>query len=85
MEQQINVGYQAIQVDSRDEAESLANYLNEHGIAAFAQEGHEVNVPLVLGDMENYEKVTVLTKTWRYYWDSSGQELLGLAFYVKED
>jgi len=82
---QADVSYQAIQVDNSDEATSLASYLNEHGIAAFAQEGPEVNVPLVLGDMDSYEKLALLTKSWRWFWEYSDSGLMGLPMYVKED
>lgn len=86
MDQQISVGYQAVQVESADEADSLANYLDEHGVAAFAQENTEVNIPIVLGDMEAYEKVSLLVKTWRMYAARQLElDLEGLPVYVKED
>jgi uncharacterized protein involved in tolerance to divalent cations len=85
MEQQQDVSYQVVQVDSLDEADSLANYLIEHGLAAFAQETTEVNVPMVLGDVETFSNLTLLTKTWRMYYDATEVGLAGLQTYTKPD
>ena len=78
----IRTTYLAIPVDSADEAESLANYLNEHGVCAFQQSTNEVNCPL-----ENEEvrtRIETLTQTWSWFWDYSDSGLLGLACYMKE-
>jgi uncharacterized protein involved in tolerance to divalent cations len=85
MEQQQDVSYQVVQVDSLDEAESLANYLIEHGVAAFAQTSPEVNVPMILGDVEAFSNLTLLTKTWRMYWEATDVGLGGLQTYTKPD
>jgi membrane-bound lytic murein transglycosylase B len=79
----IGISYLAIPVDSADEAESLANYLNEHGVCAFQQSGHEVNCPLENDEMR--QRVDVLKTTWQWFWDFSDSGLLGLACYMKTD
>ena len=79
--QRVDVSYLVIPVDNTDEAESLASYLNEHGVCAFAQEDNEVNCP-----RENADTVTtvdLLLKTWRMFWDYSDSGLMGLPMYVK--
>lgn len=77
-----NVSYLVTATDSEDEAQSLAFYLNEHGVIAFVQADHEVNCPL--------EKpgtvviVETLKHTWRMFWEYSDSGLFGLPLYVKE-
>ena len=78
----VDISYLVVPTDNADEAQSLANYLNEHGICAFAQDGNEVNIP-----RENAGTVGVvdtLLVTWRMYWEYSGCSLLGLLCFTKE-
>ena len=79
----IRISYLAIPVDSADEAESLANYLNEHGVCAFQQSINEVNCPLE--DDEVRMRVDTLKQTWSWFWEHSDCGLLGLACYMKSD
>lgn len=78
----IGVSYLAIPVDSADEAESLANYLNEHGCAAFQQSTNEVNCPLE--NDETRRRIDALKQTWAWFWEFSDSGLLGLACYMKD-
>ena len=79
----IGISYLAIPVDSADEAESLANYLNEHGVAAFQQSINEVNCPLESDEAR--ERIDTLKQTWAWFWEFSDCHLLGLACYMKAD
>lgn len=77
-----NISYTTIQTDHLDEAESLAYYLNEHGIYANAKgDGVEVPVP----DRETFDKIEMLKQTWELFWENSDSGLFGLPLYVKED
>lgn len=75
-----NINYHTIQTDHVDEAESLAFYLNEHGMCAQAQDdGVELPVP----DMRTFEQVEMLKATWALFWETSDSGLFGLPMYTK--
>jgi len=76
-----NISYHDIQTDHLDEAESLAFYLNEHGVCAQAQ-GDAVQVPVP--DRETFDKIELLKQTWQMFWETSDSGLFGLPVYVKE-
>lgn len=78
----IGISYLAIAVDNSDEAESLANYLNEHGVCAFQQTVNEVNCPLESD--ETIGRIEMLKQTWRLFWEFSDSGLFGLQVYTKE-
>lgn len=78
----IGVVYVVIPTDQADEAESLAFYLNEHGVAAFVQADNEVNCPLEHGQA-GFDALETLRTTWRMFWDNSDSGLFGLPMYVK--
>lgn len=76
-----NISYHTIQTDHVDQAESLAYYLNEHGVCAHAQgDGIEVPVP----DAGAFERIEALKTTWGWFWENSDSGLFGLPMYVKE-
>lgn len=75
-----NISYHQIQTDHVDEAESLAFYLNEHGVCAHAQrDAVEVPVP----DLDTFKHVEMLKTTWSMFWETSDSGLFGLPMYVK--
>lgn len=76
-----NISYHTIQTDHVDEAESLAFYLNEHGVCAQAQ-GDSVEVPVP--DRATFDQVELLKQTWQLFWETSDSGLFGLPVYVKE-
>lgn len=78
----IGVSYLAIALDNSDEAESLANYLNEHGVCAFKQTINEVNCPIENSD--TLDLIEKLKDTWRMFWDYSDSGLFGLQVYTKD-
>lgn len=75
-----NISYHTIQTDHTDEAASLAMYLNEHGVCA-----QHINdtVELPVPNVETFEKVELLKKSWELFWEHSDSGLFGLPMYVK--
>lgn len=76
-----NISYHTIQTDHLDEAESLAFYLNEHGVCANAT-GDAVEVPVP--DRATFDQIEMLKTTWAMFWEVSDSGLFGLPMYVKE-
>ena len=74
-----NISYHAIQTDHVDEAASLAFYLNEHGICA-QQVDDAVELPVP--DVETFETVELLKKSWALFWETSDSGLFGLPMMV---
>ena len=76
----IKVKYLTLPTDGDDEAISLSDYLNQHGVFAVAEK-NEVICPL-----ENpncYPTVERLCATWPSFWEHSDSGLFGLPMYVK--
>lgn len=72
--------YLALMVDNSDEAVSLAEYLNQHGI--FARSDHnEVCCPIV--DPGQSVDIYACYQTWTRYWEHSDRGLFGLPLYQK--
>ncbi|QZE10433.1 hypothetical protein SEA_SCOOBYDOOBYDOO_87 [Mycobacterium phage ScoobyDoobyDoo] len=76
-----DVEHKTITVATEDEAESLAGYLNEHGIFASAE---DKTVLALSNDDETDQAIRVLKSTWRRFWDNSDSGLFGLPMFVKE-
>ena len=74
------VSYVVVQTQHVDEAVSLAEYLNQHGICA-VPEGEEVTCPLV--DLSVSEKIYQLQQSWEMFWEHSDKGLFGLPVYRK--
>ena len=79
-----NISYHVIQTDHRDEAESLAFYLNEHGLVAWVKEGENSAVEMPQMDEAVFRQVEMLKQTWQLFWETSDSGLFGLPMYVKE-
>lgn len=77
----IGVDYQTLMTDNADEAVSLADYLNGHGVLAVA-EGNEVTCPLETDT--TYDKIGLLKMTWRMRWDHFDSTLLGLPIFHQD-
>lgn len=77
-----NVSYFTIQTAHADEAESLAFYLNEHGICAAVKESDAVELPVL--DKKAFENIEMLKATWLMFWETSDSGLFGLPMYTKE-
>ena len=78
----VDVEYKTIMTASQDEAESLAGYLNEHGVFAVTSDDHSVSATTV--DAETDALISTLKTTWRRFWDNSDSGLFGLPMFVKE-
>lgn len=78
----VDVSYQKILLDSHDEADSLAGYLNEHGVFAVVQDTNEVSV--VSENADTDQLIRTLRTTWRRFWDNSDSGLFGLPMFIKE-
>ena len=79
--QEISVFYMTLPTDSADQATSLTEYLNQHGIPA-AREGTE----MVTCPMENPSmaaEVYNLHRGWKRFWEYSDSGLFGLPVYQK--
>lgn len=76
-----NVSYHTIQTDHSDQAASLAYYLNEHGLCA-QQDGDAVELPVP--DVETFNNVELLKRSWALFWANSESGLFGLPIYVKD-
>lgn len=85
----VDVFYYAQPVDSADQAVSLAEYLNQHGVLAYKAENDQVEIPMeCLGSAEVAEKtatVHTLVGTWRMFWEHSDKGLFGLPIYTVGD
>lgn len=79
--QDISVFYMTLPTDSADQAVSLTEYLNQHGIAA-AREGTEMvtcpmDNPSLAADVYN------IHRSWKRFWEYSDSGLFGLPVYHK--
>ena len=73
--------YLSLPTASADEAVSLAEYLNAHGVLA-AREGTEM-VVCTLDDPASTATVMDLKKTWAMFWTHSDGHLFGLPVFQK--
>jgi hypothetical protein len=73
--------YLTIPTNNADEAISLENYLNQHGVLA-AREGVEM-VVCTLTDPAAAATIADLKKTWSMFWDHYDSGLWGLPVYQK--
>ena len=84
----VDVHYYSQPVDSRDEAESLAAYLNRHGFLAYKDGDDQVIVPLECPRKEDAADksgtVHMLVSTWRLFWAASDQGTFDLPIYVRD-
>lgn len=79
----VDVEYKTIMTASIDEAESLAGYLNEHGVFAIANEADH-SVSATTTDAESDALIRTLKGTWRVFWENSDSGLFGLPLFIKE-
>jgi len=79
-----NVTYHTIHTDHRDEAASLAFYLNEHGVVAWVSEYNPEAVETPQMDREIFDRVEALKASWVWFWETSDSGLFGLPMYVKD-
>lgn len=78
----VDVEYKTVVTTSNDEAESLAGYLNEHGVFAIVADDTEVRA--LSPDEQSDTDIRTLKTTWRMFWDNSDSGLFGLPLFVKE-
>lgn len=77
----IDILYLTIPVEHADQAISLAEYLNQHGVCA-SPDGSDA----VLCPIESAERAVVidnLRATWALYWSHSDSGLFGLPMLIK--
>ena len=84
----IRVHHHTETVESADQAVSLAEYLNQHGLLAFKEADDAVMVPVECSTEDqagNQERlIHILVTTWRLFWEHSDKGLFGLPIYVKD-
>lgn len=76
-----NVFYMTLPTEGADQAVSLAEYLNQHGIPA-AREGSDM-VTCPMEDPIMAAEVYNLHRSWRRFWEYSDSGLFGLPVYTK--
>lgn len=76
-----NIFYMTLPTENADQAVSLTEYLNQHGIAA-AREGTEM-VTCPMEDPCMAAVVYQLRRSWERFWDYSDSGLFGLPVYLK--
>ena len=76
MRNSTEVLYLTLVTDNSDEAMSLAEYLNQHGIFAQQSEPNEITCPI--DDPATAATIHSLRQTWRLFWEHSDSGLFGL-------
>jgi hypothetical protein len=66
-------------VESADQALSLSNYLNRHGVTACQDGNDQVTIPVE--HPEQTAEIYQLIKGWRKFWEHSDRGLLELPIY----
>lgn len=79
----IEVFYLTLPVNNADEALSLSEYLNQHGVCA-APEGND-GVVCPMEDPAGTVVVHALRKSWKLYWEHSDSGLFGLPVLLKSN
>jgi hypothetical protein len=77
----VEIYYLTLPVDSSDQATSLANYLNAHGVEAVSDTDDGVTCPIP--DTKLVSTIHQLHTSWRLFWRHSDEEVFGLSVYVK--
>ncbi len=84
----IRVYYHTQPVDSADQAVSLSEYLNQHGVLAYKDGEDQVIVPVECPTedyaAESERKIFTLVTTWGMFWEHCDRGLFGLPIYTKE-
>jgi hypothetical protein len=78
----IDIIYLTLPVNNADEAVSLSEYLNQHGICA-APEGND-GVLCPVDDPGKALLVHTLRQSWILYWEHSDSGLFGLPMFIKD-
>lgn len=68
------VYYLTLPVESSDQATSLSNYLNAHGVEAVSEGVDGVTCPIT--EPELAVDIHQLCKSWRRFWKHSDEEVL---------
>lgn len=86
----IRIHHHTETVESADQAVSLSEYLNQHGLLAFKEEG-EIDAVLVTVEAPNEDmaaeqerRIHMLRSTWEWFWEHSDKGLFDLPIYVKD-
>jgi len=74
------VYYLTLPVESPDQATSLTNYLNAHGIEAVSE---DTGVTSPIGEAAAVAVIRQLHVSWKLFWKHSDAEVFGLSVYVK--
>lgn len=84
----IRIHHHTETVESADQAVSLSEYLNQHGLLAFKESDDAVMITMECptedhaGEAERL--VHILVTTWTLFWEHSDKGLFGLPIYVKD-
>lgn len=84
----IRIHHHTETVESADQAVSLAEYLNQHGLAAFKEADDAVMIPLRCDNEDSAaaqeRTLFMLITCWQMFWEHSDKGLFGLPIYVKD-
>jgi hypothetical protein len=77
----MEIFYLTLPVDNADQALSLSEYLNQHGVMASPEGVDAVTCPM--DDPTRTSLVHQLRKNWEMYWEYSDSGLFGLPVMIK--
>lgn len=84
----IRIHHHTETVESADQAISLTEYLNQHGLLAFQEANDAVMIPVECqgeDDAAAAERtIHMLVSTWGMFWQHSDRGLFGLPIYTKD-
>lgn len=84
----IRIHHHTETVDSADQAVSLVEYLNQHGLLAFKEADDAVMIPMECvneNSAADQERVLFMViSCWHMFWEHSDKGLFGLPIYVKD-
>lgn len=86
----VDIFYLTQPVDSADQAVSLAEYLNQHGLLAYQGEGgnYAVEIPIECPTPETVSDKTttahMVISTWKLFWEHQDKGLFGLPIYIRD-
>lgn len=80
---EVDLSFIVFTLEGQNEAESLASYLQRHGIEAESAGSNEVTCPIA--SPSETKLVYQLRKLWPLWWKSCDQELYGFSFYARVD
>lgn len=84
----IRIHHHTETVESADQAVSLSEYMNQHGMLAFKEADDAVMISMECPSEDEAAAqerlVHMLVTTWQMFWEHSDKGLFGLPIYLKD-